>query len=185
MAVAATWHTLTRLLLQLVYTVREACPEGRLLQPWERMDEDTASEKDSPTPDSLTLRHCRSMKQPSGMIMQLSDGCIEDMGSLLFTSVVSNLSVIVGYDIDGKPINESKPLTALQRMAGILDPYGLTGIGGNACLLTLLHNLTSHLSTRSPHPLRHHPFSPWTTTLPPLSPISGACGPVCARPAGG
>ena len=34
-AVVATWHTLTRLLLQLVYIVRAACPGGRLLLPWE------------------------------------------------------------------------------------------------------------------------------------------------------
>ena len=34
-AVVATWHSLTRLLLQLVYIVRAACPGGRLLLPWE------------------------------------------------------------------------------------------------------------------------------------------------------
>ena len=34
-AVAATWHTLTRMLLQLVYIVRASCPGGRLLQSWE------------------------------------------------------------------------------------------------------------------------------------------------------
>jgi hypothetical protein len=34
-AAVAVWHTLTRLLLQLVYTVRSACPEGRLMLPWE------------------------------------------------------------------------------------------------------------------------------------------------------
>lgn len=34
-AAVAVWHTLTRLLLQLVFIVRNACPEGRLLLPWE------------------------------------------------------------------------------------------------------------------------------------------------------
>ena len=34
-AAVAVWHTLTRLLLQLVIIVRNACPEGRLLLPWE------------------------------------------------------------------------------------------------------------------------------------------------------
>ena len=34
-AAVAVWHTLTRLLLQLVYTVRSSCPDGRLMLPWE------------------------------------------------------------------------------------------------------------------------------------------------------
>ena len=45
-AAVAVWHTLTRLLLQLVYIVREACPEGRLLLPWEvKAQADAASAK--------------------------------------------------------------------------------------------------------------------------------------------
>jgi hypothetical protein len=34
-AVAATWHTLTRLLIHVIDTSREMCPGGRLVHPWE------------------------------------------------------------------------------------------------------------------------------------------------------
>lgn len=67
---------------------------------------------------------------PSSVIMLLSDGCIEDISSLLFTTVVSNLSAIVGHDIDGRPINVRKPPTIVQKVASLIDPYGYTCIGG-------------------------------------------------------
>jgi hypothetical protein len=40
--------------------------------------------------------------------MLLSDGCIEDMNSLLMTTMVTNLSTIVGYDLDGNPLKSVK-----------------------------------------------------------------------------
>ena len=185
MAVAATWHTLTRMLLQLVYIVRESCPAGRLLQPWDLLKEkELESEKETvkakeekdkgknvlkagsltdlntsgiednssanglnncvdtrplryvekeregtnpsqPLPQSLPLK-----APSSSVIMLLSDGCIEDISSLLFTTVVANLSAIVGHDIDGQPINIPKRLTTLQSIAAFFDPYGLMGVKG-------------------------------------------------------
>lgn len=40
--------------------------------------------------------------------MLLSDGCIEDMNSLLMTTMVTDLSTIVGYDLDGNPLKSVK-----------------------------------------------------------------------------
>jgi hypothetical protein len=40
--------------------------------------------------------------------MLLSDGCIEDMNSLLMTTMVTNLSTIVGYDLDGNALKSVK-----------------------------------------------------------------------------
>lgn len=34
-AVASTWHTLTRLLMRIIAITRDIVPDGRLLQPWE------------------------------------------------------------------------------------------------------------------------------------------------------
>jgi hypothetical protein len=63
--------------------------------------------------------------EPRPVTMLLSDGCIEDMTSLLFTSVVSNLSTIVGYNIDGEPLPAPRPLSVLEKMRNWVDPYGL------------------------------------------------------------
>jgi hypothetical protein len=46
--------------------------------------------------------------------MLLSDGCIEDMDSLLMTTMVANLSTIVGNDINGNPL---KPVEKKSRNA--------------------------------------------------------------------
>ena len=63
------------------------------------------------------------------MLMMLSDGCIEDMSSMLFTTVVANLSVIVGHDIDGQPLPlPSDPIgraTLMTRLQRTLDPCDL------------------------------------------------------------
>ena len=37
-AIAATWHTLTRMLMQFVFITREALPGGRVMHPWESQD---------------------------------------------------------------------------------------------------------------------------------------------------
>ena len=71
----------------------------------------------------------------SPVLMMLSDGCIEDMASMLFTTVVANLSVIVGHDIDGQPLPlPSSTLiqpTMMQRLQRILDPCDFLRRGGH------------------------------------------------------
>ena len=74
-------------------------------------------------------------KEKSPVLMMLSDGCIEDMSSMLFTTVVANLSVIVGHDIDGQPLplpsssSHIQP-TILERLQRTLDPLDFLGRGG-------------------------------------------------------
>jgi hypothetical protein len=51
------------------------------------------------------------------IVMLLSDGCIEDMDSLLQTTIVNNLSTIVGYDINGNPLKTVKVMEKKLRNA--------------------------------------------------------------------
>ena len=176
-AVAATWHTLTRLLMQLVYIVRDACPGGRLLQPWEKQKEEEVAAaaaaaaiitaavaealvNSSKRSDSISEKYLRSASISKGesvsvsvetskpitpaqlpvspplpppavpvpvatspMIMLLSDGCIDDMNSLLTYAIPASLAAIVGYDIDGEPLNKPEELTAAQRMWRVLMSF--------------------------------------------------------------
>ena len=76
-------------------------------------------------------------KEKSPVLMMLSDGCIEDMSSMLFTTVVANLSVIVGHDIDGQPLplpssssSHIQP-TLFERLQRTLDPLDFLGRGGH------------------------------------------------------
>jgi hypothetical protein len=77
----------------------------------------------------------------SPVLMMLSDGCIEDMSSMLFTTVVANLSVIVGHDIDGQPLPlPSDPIgrpTLMTRLQKTLDPCDLLKRGGHHRYLQL------------------------------------------------
>lgn len=81
-------------------------------------------------------------KERSPVLMMLSDGCIEDMSSMLFTTVVANLSVIVGHDIDGQPLplpSSSSSLiqpTILERLQRTLDPCDFLGRGEHHYLLS-------------------------------------------------
>ena len=87
--------------------------------------EKEGANQSQPLPQSLPLN-----TPSSPVIMLLSDGCIEDISSLLFTTVVANLSAIVGHDIDGQPLYIPKRLSTLQCIASFLDPYGFMGIRG-------------------------------------------------------
>jgi hypothetical protein len=66
-------------------------------------------------------------KEDSMVVMLLSDGCIEDITSMLFTTVVHNLSVIVGHNIDGLPLTPppSARLSFLAKVMKTLGPLGL------------------------------------------------------------
>lgn len=83
----------------------------------------------------------KDKEKGSPVLMMLSDGCIEDMSSMLFTTVVANLSVIVGHDIDGQPLPlPSDPIgrpTLMTRLQRTLDPYDLLKRGGHHHYLQL------------------------------------------------
>lgn len=96
--VAATWHSLSRLLLYLIKHVQVNCPEGMLVHSWDRggraspkdefKDETTTTASASPTATTIDTRPCVAMK--------LSPGCIDDIQALLDDYLVSNVAEIVG-----------------------------------------------------------------------------------------
>ena len=55
--------------------------------------------------------------------MLLSDGCVKEMNFLLTYAIPASLAAIVGYDIDGEPLNKPEELTAAQRMWRVLMSF--------------------------------------------------------------
>lgn len=177
-AVAAAWHSLTRLLLDLISTCRRRIPGGRLVHPWDyeraartiqawllfhtsgknnnkrngtkkvQIADENLSDTDSNSDDdktkqqllkiaskpALTRSNTRrastqvysmgaAVAAPTGakdtsalkrhqVIMKLSDGCIDDLNSILDESLLSSVSEIVGYDIEGEPLESNIAATA-------------------------------------------------------------------------
>lgn len=76
----------------------------------------------------------------SSVVMLLSDGCIEDITSMLFTTVVPNLSMIVGHNIDGLPLTPtpSRRHSLVTKIRGALDPliFGILGGTGEDSHMT-------------------------------------------------
>lgn len=211
-AVAATWHTLTRLLLHVVQVTRQRCPGGRVIHPWdcdafaaviqrffihfkyafrkklkqlrdnqeeeersefellaekqkgdgtprkplelvrvgsllgswrkdnagekgkeEAEDEDIGADLPQVTESTVTYSPSRAVsikaadrlsaksRQSSSkqykirrftqsspqVVMNLSDGCIEDVTSLLQENLIPNICQIVGHDSFGRPIRDA------------------------------------------------------------------------------
>jgi uncharacterized membrane protein len=148
-AVAATWHTLTKMVLHMVSVNRKLCPSGRMIHPWKYEDFAMVIQR-------FFLRYCKSStqqgilaknehgvtgfffgkdtvkssveskknhiatqrvntskvyKMESGnqkgnyqVVMNLSDGCIEDIECIVSENLIPNVSHIVGYDIFGREI---------------------------------------------------------------------------------
>ena len=143
-AVAATWHTLTRMMMHIIHVVRIKCPGGRLVHSWDydananriqqwarcmlwRIRDKRHRLKTGESKSALTLKPAAAAataavvhngdtvtftgrKAKHDVVMLLSDGCIEDMESLLTTTVVPNLSVIVGHDLSGRPITPKEQM---------------------------------------------------------------------------
>lgn len=136
-AVAATWHTFTKLLLHIVDVNRTLCPAGRMIHPWDydefawviqrfflRYMKAHRPVKDSEAgvsgfflgkgkgkeeSKSTSKAHRQSsaktykidkvnQKSKHQVVMNLSDGCIQDIKSLISENLVPNISQIVGYD---------------------------------------------------------------------------------------
>ncbi len=178
-AVASTWHTLTRLLMHIVVVTRQMMPAGRLVHPWDYDDsalvvqlffrrnksklnlyrnrnrqngamsavmgdivgtaiEEGAAEEEkeevvasglsplSALGHSVNNAKERSRKGSSKtykikgsvlnqrIVMNLTDGCIEDMTALLTQTVVPQISLIVGFDVFGNAINVDADGTPLK-----------------------------------------------------------------------
>lgn len=123
-AVAATFHSLTRLLLHIIRTVRKEIPSSRVLHSWElnRASNIIVSffrhvvkkkfvpgmkRSTSYTRKSITSsQHGRSVGHldVGGVtLMNLSDGDIEDLHEMTSKNLLSDLIDIVGFDETGNP----------------------------------------------------------------------------------
>lgn len=122
-AVAATFHSLTRLLLHIIRTVRREIPSSRVLHKWEL---DKASNvivsffrnyvkhalrsgmKRSASFYRKSMNISQHMKighldKGSVTLMNLSDGDIEDLHEMTSKNLLSGLIDIVGFDERGDP----------------------------------------------------------------------------------
>lgn len=123
-AIIATYHTLTRLLLHLVVETRNNLAGVRMIHKWEyekatnmlvrlikrrqfqkRRREGLPIRIEPDTRDtSKKLWYESDGVRARVMAMNLTDGCISDMHNILESSMVPNISKIVGYDADGEPL---------------------------------------------------------------------------------
>ncbi len=124
LTVAATWHTLTHLLIRIAKTFRYKDPLCRIRHPWEAIIESAA------IINKILKSYIQYRKARKGQIgmhvgaavdftstdfqyyrreqpieMYLSDGCIEDFDQLVAENLVRNVSMIVGTDESGIPIS--------------------------------------------------------------------------------
>ena len=75
-AVAATWHSMTHIILEMMKTVRITYPDKRLFHNWE-IEKPTNVENKK-------------------LLMNVTDGCIEDIQSMFLELVIPCISDIVG-----------------------------------------------------------------------------------------
>jgi hypothetical protein len=146
-AIVATFHTLTRLILHLAVTCRKKFAGCRLIHKWDyvaatemlrklvrrkrarrlaRMEAageqiDSAQEvAPVAAPDNEAEVFVPWYEQGQRtLLMNLTDGCIDDIHNLISTSMIPNIERIVGYDINGDPLPpEQKTTNEELRSAG-------------------------------------------------------------------
>lgn len=93
-AISATFHTLTRFILLLVDTVRNHIPYGRIIHPWDKEYVKPENQLLATSFNESTSIFSNDIKQR--VIMNLTDGCIVDLHSLVNENVVKNITAIVG-----------------------------------------------------------------------------------------
>ena len=120
-AVVASYHTLTRMQLHVMRFVRRLYPTGRIVHDWVYKNAVSTIWRYYKTYKPNLQRHkkktdgrTRTKKEApvlrtSDIIMQVSDGCIADMNSLLLTALIPNMSNIVGCNAHGQRTNDSTP----------------------------------------------------------------------------
>lgn len=139
-AIVATHHTLTRLLLHLVVATRKSYAGCRLIHKWEyakatellrklvkrkqaarrqRLQaegKDTSTEHYHATEENQIPWYEQGSQQ---ILMQLSDGCIDDVHSMMLTACIPNIERIVGFNRHGDPLEKDEKDTHTQlRIAG-------------------------------------------------------------------
>eukprot|EP01038_Epipyxis_sp_PR26KG_P007438 gene7438-10134_t len=120
-AVAATWHTLTQALLAFANITKKEFPANRIIRDWEYNNYANKLQKffryvrfhrKARKGRVLNLKSSISIKIANEkidstpiIVMNLTDGCIEDIKSLLIGNIVPNISRIVGYDSLGNRLS--------------------------------------------------------------------------------
>jgi len=134
-AIVATHHTLTRLMLHLVVATRKKYAGSRLIHKWEyaaatevlrklirrkkarRLARLKAEGKD------ISLEHFHEIDDSHipwyeqgrhTILMNLSDGCIDDIHSMMATAMIPNIERIVGYNKFGDPLDKEDKETNVQ-----------------------------------------------------------------------
>ena len=95
-AIAATFHTLTRLLLLMIDVCQRDLPQNQLRHSWEN-NYKTSAELEIGSRKSILVD-----KDSTHIVMNLTEGCTRDLNNLVDTTVVTNIASIVGYidDLD-------------------------------------------------------------------------------------
>ena len=150
-AVAATWHSLTRLLMHLIFTTRALLPSARMVHEWvytksariiqtfvrrhaqelRRLNRKyfTSSSTDGNSSGSSTNRLVPYEKPP--VLMRLTDGCIKDLNSLLSNNLIPNICAITGRDIKGKLLNCNDIQSASLHPSGFMHSAAHTAPSNN------------------------------------------------------
>lgn len=143
-AIVATHHTLTKLLLHLVVATRKKYAGSRLIHKWEyaaatellrklvrrkkahrlerlaaegKTTDDEHYHDDNNNDNGVIVPWYEQGKQK--IFMNLTDGCIDDIHSLMTTAMIPNIERIVGYNRYGDPLDKEDKDTNLQlRTAG-------------------------------------------------------------------
>eukprot|EP01038_Epipyxis_sp_PR26KG_P011709 gene11709-15674_t len=117
-AVAATWHTLTQALLAFANIAKKRFPANRIIRDWDynkyanilqrffryvRFHRKSKSIKGKNLYfiNPISIKANVKVDLTPIIVMNLTDGCIEDIKSLLVENIVPNISRIVGYDSMG------------------------------------------------------------------------------------
>jgi len=102
--------------------------------------------------------------------MNLTDGCILDMNSIVDSCTIPNMCDIVGFDVDGNPLNPQSAATPYESFPGFKrnvvrtheGVYSRTRLACHSHMthalfptLTLIHVLTHALTHTHTHSLTH------------------------------
>ena len=128
-AIIATYHTLTKLMLHLVVETRNSLAGVRLIHKWEyekatnmlmikrrrfekrrREGLPIRIEPDTSDPTAKVWYESDGVRGRT-MAMNLTDGCIDDMHTMLEACIVPNISKIVGYNEYGDPLEGDELVT--------------------------------------------------------------------------
>jgi len=138
-AIVATFHTLTRLILHLVVATRKKFAGSRLIHKWEysaatdllrklvrrktaarrkrlREEAEAAGHPPPEEPDNSRQDTGKEFvtwyeQGRQTILMNLTDGCIDDIHTIMATSMIPNIERIVGFDKYGDPLDEDEKQT--------------------------------------------------------------------------